>query len=80
MRALAVMLESNSTLKELRLAHQKSPSGTEAEQVFAASMLKNQTLIKLSLQFRDVPSRTAIDRSITRNMDLERKLRLANNA
>ena len=80
MRALAVMLESNSTLKELRLAHQRSPTGTEAEQTFAASMLKNQTLVKLSLQFRDVPSRTAIDRSIKRNMDIERKIRLAASA
>ncbi|KAH6571509.1 hypothetical protein BASA62_003831 [Batrachochytrium salamandrivorans] len=71
MRALAEMLESNSTLLELRLDHQKSitSTGTDAEQAFARALTKNNTLQKLNMSFRDVPSRNQVDRGISRNKE-----------
>ncbi|KAJ3094415.1 hypothetical protein HDU97_008109 [Phlyctochytrium planicorne] len=76
-KALAESLEKNSTLLELRLANQKSPAGTDAEQAFARSLQKNETLVKLGLLFRDVASRNFTDRAITRNKEIARKARLA---
>ncbi|KAJ3159043.1 Tropomodulin-1 [Irineochytrium annulatum] len=76
-KAMAECLEFNSTLLELNLSNQKSPSGTEAESAFAKALQKNTTLVKLSLQIRDTASRANIDRSITRNKEIARKQRLA---
>ena len=47
-KALAEMLNSNTTLKELRLASQKFVMGTDAEQAFAEAMNVNMSLIKFS--------------------------------
>ncbi|KAK5669224.1 hypothetical protein QVD99_003636 [Batrachochytrium dendrobatidis] len=76
MRALAEMLESNHTLLELKLDHQKSitSTGTDAEQAFARAMTKNNTLQKLAMQFRDAASRNQVDRAISRNKETARKL------
>ncbi|TPX55184.1 hypothetical protein PhCBS80983_g05522 [Powellomyces hirtus] len=76
-KALANMLEVNTTLKELRLAHQRAPAGTDAEQALARALRKNETITTLNLQIRDVASRNAILRCITRNKEIARKARLA---
>eukprot|EP00842_Homolaphlyctis_polyrhiza_P003550 jgi/Hompol1/4196/HPOL_001752-RA len=78
MRALADMLESNSTLIELRLENQKSitQTGIDAEQAFARALNKNHTLQKLGLVFRTVSARDQVDRAITRNKEAARKARL----
>ncbi|KAJ3163614.1 hypothetical protein HDU86_000197 [Geranomyces michiganensis] len=72
-KALAEMLERNATLKELRLANQRAPAGTDAEQALARAMSKNEKLTTLRLQIRDVSSRNAIDRCITRNKEIGKK-------
>ncbi|KAJ3087797.1 hypothetical protein HK100_008234 [Physocladia obscura] len=74
---LAEALAFNSSLLELRLIHQKQPAGIDAEQTFAKALQKNESLIKLGLQFRDAASRNDVDRIIMRNKDLTRKRRLA---
>ncbi|KNC97230.1 uncharacterized protein SPPG_07617 [Spizellomyces punctatus DAOM BR117] len=76
-KALAEMLQENQGLKELRLSQQRAPAGTDAEQSLARALAKNETLTRLSLQIRDVASRNAIDRSITRNKEIARKKRWA---
>ena len=76
MRALAEMLKTNTSLLEVNLSNQKYATGTDAEQAFASSLQKNETLEKLSLLIRDVPSRTAVDRAVTRNKDAARRRRL----
>ncbi|TPX61756.1 hypothetical protein SpCBS45565_g07179 [Spizellomyces sp. 'palustris'] len=76
-KALAEMLQENQGLKELRLSQQRAPAGTDAEQGLARALAKNETLTRLSLQIRDVASRNAIDRSITRNKEIARKKRWA---
>ncbi|KAJ3125143.1 Tropomodulin-2 [Nowakowskiella sp. JEL0407] len=76
-RALADALKYNSTLKELRIAQQRQQFGTEAEQALADALKVNQTLVKFGGQIRDVPSRNFIDRAITRNKEIARKKRLA---
>ncbi|KAJ1549626.1 Tropomodulin-2, partial [Cladochytrium tenue] len=77
MKALAESLEHNRGLRELKLANQKSLTGTDAEQAFAKGLSKNTTLIRLGLRFRDVASRNSVDRAITRNKEIARKARLA---
>ena len=42
MKAIAEMIEKNSSLREVRLANQKSPAGTDAEQAFAKALQKNE--------------------------------------
>jgi len=74
---IAEALAFNNTLGELRLAYQKQASGTDAEQTFARSMQKNERIVKLGLQFRDAASRNAVDRAVTRNKEVARKLRMA---
>ncbi|KAJ1566595.1 hypothetical protein HK405_009173 [Cladochytrium tenue] len=76
-KALAESLEYNRGLRELRLANQRSMAGTDAEQAFARAMAKNTTLTRLSLLFRDVASRGAVDRAIARNRELARRARRA---
>ncbi|KAI8592068.1 hypothetical protein BDZ88DRAFT_504983 [Geranomyces variabilis] len=76
-KALAEMLQRNASLKDLRIANQRAPAGTDAEQALARAMSKNETLTTLRLQVRDVSSRNAIDRCITRNKEIERKKRIA---
>ncbi|KAI8619380.1 hypothetical protein BC830DRAFT_1165387 [Chytriomyces sp. MP71] len=73
---IAEALAINTSLLELRLINQKAPAGIDAEQTFAKSLVKNTSLIKLGLQFRDVASRNAADRSIMRNKDVARRRRL----
>ncbi|KAJ3135041.1 hypothetical protein HK100_003096 [Physocladia obscura] len=77
MKLIAESLAVNSTLQELRLSNQKQPTGIDAEQTFANSVQKNETLLKFSLQFRDVASRNLVDRSLMRNQDKARRLRWA---
>ncbi|KAI8807483.1 hypothetical protein BJ742DRAFT_811792 [Cladochytrium replicatum] len=76
-KALAEMLKENTSLLELRLAQQRNPFGTEAEQTLMESMQRNETLIRFTGQIRNAPSRNAVDRAITRNKELERKRRQA---
>ncbi|KAJ3168548.1 hypothetical protein HDU88_001438 [Geranomyces variabilis] len=76
-KALAEMLQRNASLKDLRIANQRAPAGTDAEQALARAMSKNETLTTLRLQVRDVSSRNVIDRCITRNKEIERKKRIA---
>ncbi|KAJ3180961.1 hypothetical protein HDU87_001609 [Geranomyces variabilis] len=76
-KALADMLQRNASLKDLRIANQRAPAGTDAEQALARAMSKNETLTTLRLQIRDVSSRNVIDRCITRNKEIERKKRIA---
>jgi hypothetical protein len=45
MKALAEMIEKNATLKEVRLANQKWPAGTDAEQAFMKALQKNETYV-----------------------------------
>ncbi|KAJ3272608.1 Leiomodin-2 [Terramyces sp. JEL0728] len=80
MRELGYLLAYNKTLLELKLSHQKSitRAGTDAEQTFAESMNKNTTLIKLGLQFRNAACRDRVDRAVTRNKEIARKLKWAN--
>ncbi len=80
MRELADMLKTNTGLLEINLSNQKYATGTDAEQAFASALQKNETLQKFSLFVRDVPSRTTLDRAITRNKDIARKKRLAGNS
>jgi len=75
-KAVAEMLRINNKLMDLRLNDQKSLSGTDAEQQLAKSLSENKTLQRFSLQIRDMASRNAIDRAITRNKDIARKKRL----
>ncbi|KAJ3019847.1 UNVERIFIED_CONTAM: Tropomodulin-1 [Siphonaria sp. JEL0065] len=76
---LAELLAFNTSLTDVRLSNQKQPAGIDAEQTFAKSLAKNETIVKLGLQFRDAASRNAVDRAIMRNKDTARKLRLAQN-
>ena len=80
MREMADMLKYNTTLTEVVLSNQKYATGTDAEQALANALAKNGTLLKLSLLIRDVPSRTSMDRAITRNKDNARRLRLQNSS
>ena len=80
MRAIAEALKQNASLVEVRLSHQKYATGTDAEQAFASALEKNESIQKFSLLIRDVPSRTYVDRAITRNKDLARKRRLASSS
>ncbi|KAJ3211458.1 Tropomodulin-2 [Entophlyctis luteolus] len=74
---LAEALAYNDTLLELRLINQKQAAGIDAEQTFARSLQKNETIVKIGLQFRDAASRNAVDRMIMRNKDKARRMRLA---
>ncbi|KAJ3064122.1 hypothetical protein HDU98_000149 [Podochytrium sp. JEL0797] len=75
---LAESLAVNSSLTELRLSNQKQAAGNDAEQTFARSLQKNETLVKLGLQFREAAARSMVDRSIMRNKEIARKLRFVN--
>ncbi|KAJ3063068.1 hypothetical protein HDU98_001066 [Podochytrium sp. JEL0797] len=75
---LAESLAINSSLTELRLSNQKQAAGNDAEQTFARALQTNETLVKLGLQFREAAARSMVDRSIMRNKEIARKLRLAN--
>ena len=77
MRELAEMLKTNTGLLEVNVSNQKYATGTDAEQAFASALTRNESMIKLTLLVRDVPSRNSIDRAITRNKDAARKRRLA---
>ncbi|KAI9101812.1 hypothetical protein DFS34DRAFT_591640 [Phlyctochytrium arcticum] len=69
-KALAEALSHNTGLKEIRLHPQKSPAGTDAEQALARALAKNESIIKVGLVIRDVSSRNAVDRSVTRNKEI----------
>ena len=78
----AKMLHTNTSVQELRLANQNSitPIGQEAEHSFADAFPKNESLVKLAVDFRSNICRDKVNRGITRNMEIARKLRLAANS
>lgn len=77
-KAIAEMLETNETIKEIRLGQQKIAAGTDAEQALMRAAQKNPALIKLAMMFRDVSSRNNVEAYLRRNKDADRKELLAN--
>ncbi|KAJ3345260.1 Tropomodulin-2 [Kappamyces sp. JEL0680] len=72
MKELARMLETNSSISEMRLANQKSITamGMDAEEVFANALSgKNTTLCKLGLSFRSKACRDRVERGVARNKE-----------
>ena len=68
---------SSQALRELKLANQHLAFSQAAEEALAASLEKNETLIKLTIELRSTHAREAINKALTRNQDKRRKARVA---
>ena len=67
----------SQALRELKLANQHLAFSQAAEEALAASLEKNETLIKLTIELRSTHAREAINKALTRNQDKRRKARVA---
>lgn len=68
-------LDTNETLKELRIANQYYSTGVGDEMAIAKALEKNTSLCKFSLNWKNGGSRNTADRFIMRNNDIARKKR-----
>jgi len=74
LEALADVLNQNSTLKELRVANQRSTISGKPEREFVKALEKNTTLQKLGFSPKDQTTRNQVDKFIFRNRDLGQDL------
>jgi len=70
---IAHALASNSTLLELKIAHQKKQIPTAVEEALANALEKNTTLLKLGFEPRQTQPRELIQKALARNADIMRK-------
>ena len=73
--ALAEALETNGTLKELKLANQHVSFSGQAEMALARSLEANTSLQRLTIQMRNPHPRELMNKALARNQDLVRKAR-----
>jgi hypothetical protein len=70
LEALAHVLNENDTLKELRVANQRSTISGKPEREFVKALEKNTSLQKLGFSPKDQTTRNLVDKFIFRNRDL----------
>ena len=75
--AIGLALPSNGTLRELKMANQHVSFSQSAERVFSDGLDGNTTLLHLTIDLRSLQAREHINRSLTRNHELQRAQRLA---
>ncbi|KAJ3352365.1 Leiomodin-1 [Entophlyctis luteolus] len=71
-KAIALGITDNKTLRELKLANQALSAGVDAEQTLARAFGKNYQITKITMTIRDVSSRGIVDRAISRNNEVLR--------
>ena len=77
LEALGEGLSTNASIKELKLANQHVAFSQAAEEVFAAHLDGNTTLLHLTIDLRSLRARELINRCLTRNHELQRAQRVA---
>ena len=70
---IALALASNTTLLELKIAHQKRQIPTVVEEAFASALEENRTLLKLGFSPRQTQTRELIERALARNANTMRE-------
>lgn len=75
LKKIVIGLETNETLKELRIANQYFTTGVGDEMAISKALEHNQSLVKFSLNWKNGGSRNTADRWIMRNNDIARKKR-----
>ncbi|KAI9325226.1 hypothetical protein BDR26DRAFT_902990 [Obelidium mucronatum] len=65
--ALAALISTNKTMKELRIGNQSFSVGLEAEKIIAKAMSSNYKMTVLTLNVEDADSRLIIEKSLKRN-------------
>ncbi|KAJ3135788.1 Leiomodin-1, partial [Physocladia obscura] len=78
-KAIALGLAENKSVRDVRLANQALFAGTDAEQTLAKSLAKNHQITKITITIRDISSRGVVDRAVARNSDVLRKQRTSVN-